>query len=137
MSKIKLKDFWKDGYKAVVCKTVDEVKKFQIESCKAGFTSGDIKRISEITEDFIIKNMKENDGTFCWSNEGFFAGSDFYKKRGFKIYKFSDIEFPSISPVVSDLIKFLTNRDLDLSASEIYELANKLNDRYCITIKGE
>lgn len=137
MSKIKLKDFWKDGYKAVVCKTVDEAKKFQLESCKAGFTSGDIKFASQITKDIINENMKANDGTFCWSNEGFFSGLDFYKKRGFKIYKFSDIEFPSISPTVCDLIKFLTDRDLDLSTSEIYELAEKLDDRYCITIKGE
>ena len=137
MSKIKLKDFWKGGYKAVVCKSVGEAKRFQIESYKSGFTSGDIIHINEITEDLIIEYMKEDDGTWCWTNEGFFAGLDFYKKRGFKIYKFSDIEFPSISPTVCDLINFLTDRDLDLSTSEIYELADKLNDRYCITIKGE
>lgn len=128
MSKIKLKDFWKDGYKAVVCKTVDEAKKFQIESFKAGFILGDIKNISEITEDLIHEIMKANEGTWCWSNEGFFAGLDFYKGRGFKIYKFSDIEFQSISPVASDLIQFLADKDLDLSPSEISELADKLNN---------
>ena len=137
MSKIKLKDFWKDGYKAVVCKTADEVKKFQLESCKAGFVYGDIKNISKITEDLIDEVMKANDGTWCWSNEGCFSGLDFYKNRGFKIYKFSDIEFQSLPPIVSNLIKFLVDEDLDLSVSEIHELVDKLNDRYYITIKGE
>ena len=137
MSKIKLKDFWNYGCRAVVCKTVDEVKRFQLESYKAGFTSGDIRRITEITEDLIIKNMKETGGTWCWTNEGVFGGLDFYKKRDFKIYKFKDIEFQSISPTVSDLIKFLRDECLDLTASEIYELADRLNNRYCISIKGE